>query len=103
MSTGLDPLAFTREQIMTNTTIRHFTVAVSLALTTLAASAAYAADAAPAVPVAQSPAKPVASVASTLGATGVQPGLTRDQVREDLKRYQREHANPSYAELVFLR
>lgn len=30
-------------------------------------------------------------------------GLTREQVMEDLKRYQREHANPSYAELVFLR
>lgn len=30
-------------------------------------------------------------------------GLTREQVREDLKQYQRDHANPSYSELVFLR
>ena len=29
--------------------------------------------------------------------------LTREQVMEDLRQYQREHANPSYSELVFLR
>lgn len=29
--------------------------------------------------------------------------LTREQVMEDLKQYQREHANPGYSELVFLR
>lgn len=39
----------------------------------------------------------------TVTASVSEGGLTRAQVLEDLKRYQREHANPSYAELVFLR
>lgn len=36
-------------------------------------------------------------------ATAAASGLTREQVIEELKQYQREHANPSYSELVFLR
>lgn len=46
-----------------------------------------------------------ASAASTtaVAKTAAAPGLTRAQVLEDLKRYQREHANPSYEELIFLR
>lgn len=40
---------------------------------------------------------------SAVAKTAAAPGLTRAQVLEDLKRYQREHANPSYEELIFLR
>ncbi len=48
------------------------------------------------------PASATAAPVVTTASAG-QGGLTRAQVREDLERYQREHANPSYAELVFLR
>lgn len=85
---------------MSNITIRHCAVAISLALT---AFAAHAADTPPTTSSEQSAAKPVASVTGSQMADKGHTGLTREQVREDLKRYQREHANPSYAELVFLR
>ncbi|QNB09139.1 hypothetical protein G5S34_21895 [Herbaspirillum frisingense] len=88
---------------MSNITIRHCAVAISLALTAFAAHAAYAADTPPATSTEQSAAKPVASATGSQMADKGHTGLTREQVREDLKRYQREHANPSYAELVFLR
>lgn len=91
---------------MSNITIRHCAVAISMALTALtalAAHAAYAADTPPTTSSEQSAAKPVASVTGSQMADKGHTGLTREQVREDLKRYQREHANPSYAELVFLR
>ena len=77
------PLAF-REQIM-NSSIKKFGLAATLSLAAIVAHAANQAEPSPAP------------------ASAAQGGLTRAQVLEDLKRYQREHANPSYAELVFLR
>ncbi|AYR26150.1 hypothetical protein [Herbaspirillum rubrisubalbicans] len=77
---------------------RQLAVTAALSLATLTAQFAYAADTAPTSAPAKSEA--VTTVATT--ATG-KTGLTRAQVLEDLKQYQREHANPSYAELVFLR
>ncbi len=72
------------------------TILKKLSLTaalSLAALSAYAAEQAPSA----------TATTSTTTATADKPVLTRAQVLEDLKRYQREHANPSYAELVFLR
>ncbi|UIN20783.1 hypothetical protein [Herbaspirillum frisingense] len=88
---------------MSNITIRHCAVAISLALTAFAAHAAYAADTPSGTSTEQSAVKQVASVTGSQIAEKGHTGLTREQVREGLKRYQREHANPSYAELVFLR
>ncbi|MFJ3057256.1 hypothetical protein [Herbaspirillum sp. NPDC087042] len=68
------------------------------AVLSLAALSAYAAEQAPSAPV-----QATAATSTTTTATADKPGLTRAQVLEDLKRYQHEHANPSYAELVFLR
>ncbi|MCP1574548.1 hypothetical protein J2S30_002927 [Herbaspirillum rubrisubalbicans] len=75
---------------------RQLAVTTALSLATFTAQFAYAADTAPA------PAKSEAVTTVATAATG-KTGLTRAQVLEDLKQYQREHANPSYAELVFLR
>lgn len=68
------------------------------AVLSLAAASAFAAEQAPSAPATAS-----ATSTTTTTATADKPVLTRAQVLEDLKRYQREHANPSYAELVFLR
>ena len=78
-----------------NSSIKKIGLAATLSL---AAIVAHAADQAEPSAVPASPAPVTASAASA-----AQGGLTRAQVLEDLKRYQREHANPSYAELVFLR
>lgn len=72
-----------------------------LTITTVLSLAAASAFTAEQVPSAPATASAVSS--STTTASADKPGLTRAQVLEDLKRYQREHANPSYAELVFLR
>nr|WP_198983739.1 hypothetical protein [Herbaspirillum sp. ASV7] len=69
------------------------------AVLALAAASAFAAEQAPSAPATAS----ATSSTTTITASADKPGLTRAQVLEDLKRYQREHANPSYAELVFLR
>ncbi|RAM65843.1 hypothetical protein RB25_18460 [Herbaspirillum rubrisubalbicans] len=78
---------------------RQLAVTTALSLATFTAQFAYAADTAPA------PAKSeaVTTVATAATAATGKTGLTRAQVLEDLKQYQRAHANPSYAELVFLR
>ena len=70
------------------------------AVLSLAAASAFAAEQAPSAPATASA---NSSSTTTITASADKPGLTRAQVLEDLKRYQREHANPSYAELVFLR
>ncbi|WP_075255496.1 hypothetical protein [Herbaspirillum camelliae] len=75
-----------------NSSIKKFGLAATLSLAAIVAHAANQAEPSPA------PASPAPVTASA-----AQGGLTRAQVLEDLKRYQREHANPSYAELVFLR
>jgi len=66
----------------------------------LAAGSAFAAEQAPSAPATASA---TSTSSTTTTASADKPGLTRAQVLEDLKRYQHEHANPSYAELVFLR
>ncbi|NQE50304.1 MULTISPECIES: hypothetical protein [Herbaspirillum] len=77
---------------------RQLAVTTALSLATFTAQFAYAADTAPT----SAPAKSEAVTTVATAATG-KTGLTRAQVLEDLKQYQRAHANPSYAELVFLR
>ncbi|WP_288407797.1 hypothetical protein [uncultured Herbaspirillum sp.] len=80
---------------------RQLAVTAALSLATFTAQFAYAADTAPTSAPAKSEAVTTVATAAT-GKTG-KTGLTRAQVLEDLKQYQRAHANPSYAELVFLR
>lgn len=99
---------------MTTATFRQFILTAALALTAFTTQAADAAEAAN-PPRLGASMKANANIASdstgtnTNGTNGLhsasagKTGLTREQVMEDLKRYQREHANPSYAELVFLR
>jgi hypothetical protein len=73
--------------------LKKLSITAALSLAALSAHAAEQAASAPAT----------VSTTVTTTAAADKPGLTRAQVLEDLKRYQREHANPSYAELVFLR
>jgi len=68
----------------------------------VAAQAAYAAEPAKAEP-ASTISMPAQATRTAAADQQQQQGLTRAQVIEDLKQYQRAHANPSYAELVFLR
>ncbi len=72
---------------MRTTILKKLSLTAALSLAVLSAHAAE-----------QAPSAPASTTASA-----DKPGLTRAQVLEDLKRYQREHVNPSYAELVFLR
>lgn len=83
---------------MNTTNVRQLAVAAALSLASLATQGAWAAES---TAPTQAP-QPTSAATTTASAAG-QTGLTRAQVLEDLKRYQREHANPSYAELVFMR
>ncbi|WP_443113518.1 hypothetical protein [Herbaspirillum seropedicae] len=84
------PLAF-QEQMM-KSSMKKLGLAAALSVAVFSAHAGE-----------QVQAKTEPATTQTATASAHQGGLTRAQVLEDLKRYQREHANPSYAELVFLR
>ncbi len=81
---------------------RQLALAITLAVAGIAAQGAYAAEPAKAEP-ASTISTPAQQTRTAAAERQQQPGLTRAQVIEDLKQYQRAHANPSYAELVFLR
>lgn len=81
---------------------RQLALAATLALSGIAVQAAYAAEPAKAEP-GSTISIPAQQTRTAAAEQPQQPGLTRAQVIEDLKQYQRAHANPSYAELVFLR
>jgi len=81
---------------------RQLALAATLAVAGIAAQAAYAAEPAKAEP-ASTISIPAQQTRTAAAEQSQQQGLTRAQVIEDLKQYQRAHANPSYAELVFLR
>jgi len=81
---------------------RRVVLAATLAVAAISAQAAYAGEPGKAEPT-STISIPAQQTRTAAAEQQQQPGLTRAQVIEDLKQYQRAHANPSYAELVFLR
>lgn len=85
-----------------NKITRQLVLAATLSVAGIAVQASYAAE-----PVKAGPTSTISIPAQQTRTAAAdqqqQQGLTRAQVIEDFKQYQRAHANPSYAELVFLR
>ncbi|MBO9536621.1 hypothetical protein [Herbaspirillum sp.] len=88
---------------MNTVALRKLGLAIALLGMAAAASAAEGKDVIPAETAGAAVAQPVQSNARNTPSMQEKSGLTREQVMEDLKQYQRQHANPSYSELVFLR
>lgn len=83
--------------------LRKLGLVIALLGASAAAGAAEGKPAAPAEAAGKALVKQEQADAQSTSAIPAKSTLTREQVMEDLRQYQREHANPSYSELVFLR